>query len=265
MPSVKDFLELFRLKSAPFLGLILSLIAVFTVFALYFHQTVSTTVAEFLVGLGLPEKLMREAMANAHTWLTTEPRLKVGTWVVIGLASVVVIRFLRVTHLFHRASDRYSKAARYADSAVLPRQAGRFGMVESDEQRQQRREMAEASRDRAWRRREETVSELNLGGTRLLGLAWLCVAYAVEVGGWVWTGLLLVAFAWLVGLFVVVTPDGDVFDRRQTVGEKFVDRANQWWHAILAVLKLAFIALILLPGYIAITLWSPPVASEASS
>lgn len=86
-PSFSEALDILRLKGAPLLHIVCSVIGLLAIASLVQGQPPSAVLADLIIGLGFPEATVSGALETAHAWLVADPRF---TWFAFGTITLGV-------------------------------------------------------------------------------------------------------------------------------------------------------------------------------
>ena len=174
-----NILDLLRLRSAPWLSLILSVVAWFALWAIFHDVTVTSTVGNFLLALGLPSSVDSGAM-SVHNWLIAAPRVTWLSWGTIILALAVGVRYVRAVYNQRESLNELMGAGRQVSQAKSrPVNEGRF--PKTKEMHAQEVEYANAKRSKAAKYDREVRSFEQASQLRCAAMYWLIAAIFVEL------------------------------------------------------------------------------------
>jgi hypothetical protein len=277
--SATDILGLLRLKSAPWLTLLISVVSLFALWAIFHDVTVSSAVSNFLLALELPSSVDRGAM-NAHKWLVAEPRVTWASWGAVILAVAAGARYVRAVYNLRESSSERIRAGREVGRAKR-RPVNEGIRYETDEIHAQRLELAQADYSKAAKYDRELQAFEQRSQLRCAALYWLTAAVLVELqnealpgqtvegtGAPLVTLLIAIGVVTLIAIFIACAMQEfyDAFED-PTTADRFKDTFRNFvWEVVFLVFRLALILLALPLFVLGIFLYSPsPVKSDGEA
>lgn len=253
-----NILELLRLRSAPWLTLIISVVAWFALWAIMHGVTVTSAVTTFLLALGLPTGVANGAM-TVHDWLLDAPRVTWASWSAVILAVAVGARYVRAVYNQRESSNDRNYAGRAvsnAKSRPLNDETRRM----TDEMYAQMVKFAEADYAKAAKYDQKLQKFEQESQLRCAAVTWLIAATVVELNGstmpdliavglatTLTTVLIVVGVAALIAVLIACAMEEfyDAYEAPATA-ERFKDTVQNFaWEAFFLAYRLALVLLAL--------------------
>lgn len=174
-----NILELLRLRSAPWLSLVMSVVAAFTVWAALHRVTITGAVGTFLLNLGLPTGIA-SGTAAVHKWFQEDPRLTWVSWSAVILALAVGVRYVRAVYNQRESSYERMRAGRRYGSAKSP-STDEGWRHETPEMRAQMSELAKADYAKAAKYDRQLGTFEQASQLRCAATYWLIAAIFIEL------------------------------------------------------------------------------------